>query len=298
MHSIRLWWAASRPFSFTASVIPVMVGTLLASEISYNWWKALLALFGAVAIHAGTNLVNDYYDHVKGADNPESLGPAGFIQQGTVTPRSVLAAGIVCFAAGAATGLVLCATSDWQLIWLGMASVLAGFLYTGAPVHLAYIGLGELTVFVFMGPVIVVGAYFVQVESWDWEPLVASLPIGFLVTAILQANNIRDIENDRQAGKRTVATIVGRTWANREMYALLAGAYVTLVVAAAVGAMPWWGLTALATAPLALPIVKIVAAGGNPKKLNFALFQTAQLHMRFGAVLAAGLALGRIVDRL
>jgi 1,4-dihydroxy-2-naphthoate octaprenyltransferase len=298
MKSIRLWWAASRPFSFTASVIPVMVGTLLASEISYSWWKALLALFGAVAIHAGTNLVNDYYDHVKGADSPTSLGPAGFIQQGTVTPRSVLIAGIVCFVAGATVGLILCAASDWQLIWLGIASVLAGFLYTGAPVHLAYIGLGELTVFVFMGPVIVVGAYFVQVESWDWEPLVASLPIAFLVTAILQANNIRDIENDRQAGKRTVATIVGRSWANREMFALLAGAYVTLVLAAAVGAMPWWGLTALATAPLTVPIVKIVAAGGNPRKLNFALFQTAQLHMRFGALLAAGLAFGRVVARM
>jgi 1,4-dihydroxy-2-naphthoate octaprenyltransferase len=197
--------------------------------------------------------------------------------------------------AGAAIGLVLCAVTSWELVWLGLASVLAGFLYTGAPVHLAYIALGELTVFIFMGPVIVLGAYFVQVESWDWEPIVASLPVAFLVTAILQANNLRDIENDRATGKRTMATLIGRHWANIEMYALLAAAFVSLVVAAAVGAMPWWGLVALATLPLAVPIVKIVRAGGNPRKLNFALLRTAMLHMQFGAVLAAGLAVNWIV---
>lgn len=295
MDSIRLWFAAARPFSFTASVIPVFVGTLLAAEDAFSWWKALLALIGAVAIHAGTNLVNDYYDHVKGADNPESLGPAGFIQRGLVVPRSVLLAGMVCFAVGAGLGLVLCATTSWELLWLGLASVLAGFLYTGAPVHLAYIGLGEITVFVFMGPVIVLGAWFVQTETWSWDPVVASLPIGFLVTAILHANNLRDIDSDRKTGKRTVATFIGRTWANREMYVLLAGAYVTLVIAAGVGALPWPGLIALATLPLVRPIVAIVRAGGNPKKLNFALVRTAGLHMQFGALLAAGLGIDWLV---
>lgn len=298
MDSIRFWWAASRPFSFTASVIPVLVGTLLAAEHHFSWWRALLALLGAVAIHAGTNLVNDYYDYKKGADGPDSLGPAGLIQQGRVAPRSVLIAGILAFAAGGGIGLALCATGNWELLWLGIASVLAGFLYTGAPVHLAYIGLGEITVFLFMGPVIVLGAYFVQVERWDWEPLVASLPIGFLVTAILQANNLRDIESDRKTGKRTIATLIGRRWANREMYLLLAGAYVSLVVAAAVGAMPWPGLVALATAPLAIPIAKVVSAGGNPRRLNLALFKTAQLHMRFGALLAAGLGIALALDGL
>jgi hypothetical protein len=160
MHSIRLWWAASRPFSFTASVIPVMVGTLLASEISYSWWKALLALFGAVAIHAGTNLVNDYYDHVKGADNPESLGPAGFIQQGTVTPRSVLVAGIVCFAAGAATGLVLCATRLAAHL-AGHGERAGGFLHRRAGTWPIGLRTDRLH---FMGPVIVVGG--TVAESW------------------------------------------------------------------------------------------------------------------------------------
>ena len=149
-----------------------------------------------------------------------------------------------------------------------------------------------------MGLIMVVGAYFVQVERWDWEPWVAALPIAFLVTAILQANNLRDIESDTRNKKRTIATLVGRKWANREMYVLLGGAFVSLVVAVAVGALPWVALVALVTVPMARPIVKVIRAGGSPKKLNFALFGTIMLHMRFGAVLAAALALNWAIESM
>ena len=294
MPTLKTWFAASRPFSFTAAAVPAIVGTLLASADAFRWWRALLVLLGSVLFLAGTNFVNDYYDHTKGADGPESLGMAGFIQRGILRPKQVLTAGFFCFAAGAVIGLVLCATGSWQILWIGVASALAGFLYTGWPIHLAYIGLGEVTVFFFMGPVIVVGAYFVQTESWDWQPFVASLPIAFLVTAILHANNLRDIDLDKQHGKRTVATLIGRERANIEMYILLGCTYLTLVIAAVVGAMPWAGLLALATLPLVRPIVDVVRAGGNPKKLNLALFRTAQLHMKFGAMLAVGLGLNWI----
>ncbi len=296
MASARTWFLASRPFSFTAAVVPVVVGTLLAAEDVFSWWKALLAIAGSVLFLAGTNFTNDYYDDRKGADGPESLGMAGFIQRGLLQPKQVLTAGVLCFATGAAIGLVLCATTSWELMWIGVASLLAGFLYTGAPVHLAYLGLGEATVFIFMGPVMVLGAYFVQTEVWAWDPVIASLPIAFLVTGILHANNLRDIETDRETGKRTIATLVGREWANREMYLLLAATYVSLVAAAIVGALPWLALIALATIPLVRPIVQVVRAGGNPKKLNLALFRTARLHMQFGAVLALGLVMNWIVQ--
>jgi 1,4-dihydroxy-2-naphthoate polyprenyltransferase len=294
MEKLKLWFAASRPVSFTAAVVPVVVGSLLAAEYSFSWWKAVLAVVGSVLILAGTNFVNDYYDHVKGADNAQSLGRPGFIQRGLVQPKEMLIAGILCFAGGAGLGLILCAVTSWELLWLGLASVLVGFLYTGAPVHLAYIGLGELTVFVFMGPVMVLGAWFVQVETWDWDPVIASIPIAFLVTGILHANNLRDIEGDRETGKRTVATLIGRKWANREMFGLLAGAYVSLGIAVAVGSLPLAALIAFATLPLVPRIVKVITGGGNPRKLNFALMHTAMLHMRFGAVLAAGLAVNWI----
>lgn len=284
--------------SFTAAIVPALVGSLLAADETFSWWKALLAIAGCVFFLAGTNFVNDFYDDRKGADGPDALGMPGSIQRGILSPKAVLLAGFACFAAGGAIGIVLCFASGWELLAIGVASALAGFLYTGWPLHLAYVGLGEIVVFFFMGPIIVMGASFVQVEAFTWEAFVASLPIAFLVAAILHANNLRDIEHDRKANKRTVATVIGRKWANREMYLLLALTYVTLVVAWAVGAIPWPALVALASIPLVRPIIAVVRAGGNPKKLNLALYKTAQLHMRFGALMAAGLGLNWLIESL
>ena len=134
----------------------------------------MLALLGSVAIHAGTNLVNDYFDHVKGTDNEESLGQSGVIQRGLLSARAVLTGGIVAFAIGAAIGLVITAHDGWPVLALGVASVAAGYFYTASPFSLAYRGLGEAVVFVFMGPVIVLGSYYVQTQAWAWEPFVAS----------------------------------------------------------------------------------------------------------------------------
>ncbi len=279
-------------------MVPALVGSLLNADETFSIWKAALAILGSVFFLAGTNFVNDYFDDRKGADGEGSLGMAGFIQRGLLTPKAVLTAGFVCFGAGAVIGIVLCLASGWELFFIGLASGLAGFLYTGWPLHLAYIGLGEVVVFFFMGPIIVMGASFVQVEQFTWEAFVASLPIAFLVTAILHANNLRDIEVDRKAGKRTIATVIGRERANKEMYVLLTATYVSLVVAWAVGALPWPALVALGTIPFVRPIVKVVRAGGNPKKLNMALFHTAQLHMRFGALMAVGLGLNWLIKSI
>lgn len=296
MPAPRTWLIAARPVSFTAAAVPALVGTLLAAPESFTWWTALLAMLGSVLFLAGTNFVNDYYDHRKGTDGPGSLAPPGAIRQGLLTPRQVLAAGIACFAAGAATGLVLCWAVSWQLLWVGAASLLAGFLYTGWPLHLAYRALGELVVFVFMGPVIVMGAAFVQAERWSRDAFIASLPIGFLVAAILHANNLRDLEQDRAAGKRTLSTILGRRWAERELWLLIAAAFAALAGAIAAGALPWPSLVAFAALPGIRPMVRTVRAvnaGANPRRLNFVLRDAALLHLRFGLLLALGLAVDR-----
>jgi 1,4-dihydroxy-2-naphthoate octaprenyltransferase len=154
---LRLWYRATRPVSLSASAVPVVVGTLVAAGESFSLVRFALALFGAVAIQAGTNLVNDYYDHVKGVDADQTAGPPGLIQRGVLAPRTALRMGITWFVLGSAAGLVLVALTGPALLVLGLASVAAGFFYTAAPVSLAYLGLGELTVFVFMGPVIVTG---------------------------------------------------------------------------------------------------------------------------------------------
>lgn len=294
MPSPRTWFAASRPVSFTAAAVPALVGTLLAAPERFTWWTALLAIAGSILFLAGTNFVNDYYDHRKGTDGPGSLGPPGAIQQGWLTPRQVLTAGIVCFAAGVAAGLVLCAAVSWQLLWVGVAALLAGFLYTGWPLHLAYRALGEAVVFVFMGPVIVMGAAFVQLERWTREAFAASLPVGLLAAAILQANNLRDLDHDRATGKRTLATLLGRRGAEAELWLLLGGAYLALAAAVVAGALPWPTLAAFATLPLLRPIartIRAVNAGASPRRLNLVLRDTALLHLRFGLLLVLGLGL-------
>lgn len=291
MQNIRTWLVALRPISFTASVIPVLVGTAIAGEDEFHPLLFVLALLGSIAIHAGTNLVNDYFDHTKGTDNEDSLGQSGVIQRGLLSARSVLLGGLVAFAIGAAIGLAITAQVGWPVLALGLASVAAGYFYTASPFSLAYRGLGEVVVFVFMGPAIVMGAYYVQVEGWSWEALVASLPIGLLVAAILHANNVRDIENDRKHRKWTLAALAGRPLADYEYVALMLGGYGVVIAMTIAGAAPWPVLITLITLPLALRIVRFEARQTSPRALNIVLAQTAGLHMIFGALLAFGFAL-------
>src|SRR5579885_1351040 len=250
---LKLWFGATRPFSFTASIVPVVVGTLVAAPKAFNPFYFILALLGSVLIHAGTNLVNDYYDHVKGVDGPDSLGPRNAIRRGLISPGEVLRLGIACFVLGSLCGLAL------------------------------------------VGPVMVLGAYYVQTAHWSWDPFIVSLPIAFLVTAILHANNLRDIDDDRRHGKRTLATIIGRRPANWAHYLLIGATYASLIVMVATRVAPWPVLLTLLTAPAALQAVRLTARTKEPRRLNYVLFRTAQLHMRFGALLAAGLAAGLVV---
>ncbi len=286
----RIWLTALRPISFTASIIPVLVGTAIAAQDEFHPLLFVLALMGSVAIHAGTNLVNDYFDHVKGTDSAESLGPSGVIQRGVLSARAVLAGGIVAFALGAAVGLVITAMTGWPVLALGIASVLAGYFYTASPFSLAYRGLGEVVVFVFMGPVIVVGAYYVQTQGWAWEPIVASVPVGLLVAAILHANNIRDIEGDRRNHKWTLAALAGRPIADYEYVALMLGGYAVIVAMTIAGAAPWPVLVTLLSLPLAIRLVRFERMQQEPRGLNVVLAQTAGMHMLFGALLAFGFA--------
>jgi len=210
-------------------------------------------------------------------------------------PDAVFIGGIVSFVIGIALGIVLVYFCGWPILWLGLIGVLGSYFYTAAPLSLAYRGLGDFMVFALMGPGYVLGAYYVQTAHWSWDPFVVSLPIAFLVTAILHANNLRDIDDDRRHGKRTLATIIGRRPANWEYYLLIGAAYASLIVMVATRVAPWPVLISLLTLPAALQAVRFTARTHEPRKLNYVLFRTAQLHMRFGALLAAGLVAGLVV---
>jgi 1,4-dihydroxy-2-naphthoate octaprenyltransferase len=296
---VMIWCHATRPFSFTASVTPVLLGTAIAAfDGKFDLALFALTLAGSVAIHAGTNMFNDYFDDRKGADTKDSLGPSGAIQQGLLTPRQVRAGATVLFAAGSLIGLYLTYISGPFILVLGVLSLAAAFFYTAGPAALAYIGLGEATAFLFMGPVMVLGTYYVQAHIADMRVVLLALPIAFLVAAILNANNLRDIEADRALGKRTLVTLIGRSWGNRGYYILLAGAYMSVFTLILLGLAPFWLLLTFLTLPLAVSNAQRAGANAEPRALNQVIRRTANLHARFGQMMVIGFVLSMAVQRL
>jgi 1,4-dihydroxy-2-naphthoate octaprenyltransferase len=294
-----VWYRAIRPFSFTASVIPVTVGGACALAVSgFSPVAFLLCLGGAVALQAGTNLVNDYYDHRLGADHSGSLGPSRVIQEGWLSPRTVLLGGLAFFILGGLAGFALVGLAGWPILVLGLIGVPLAYGYTAPPLKLAYRGLGELNVFMLMGPLMVLGGFLVHRATGVSVALTASVPIGCLVAAILHANNLRDLDDDRQLGKQTLATIVGPRWAKVELAALLGGAYASLLAGVALRVLPRPALLAFLSLPVAVQIAKTVGQATSPRELAPSVRQSAKLHAQFGAMLTLGLLLAAAWRRL
>jgi 1,4-dihydroxy-2-naphthoate octaprenyltransferase len=283
---------AARPRTLPAAVAPVLVGTALAAtEGTFRWLSFVAAMLGAVFIQIGTNLSNDYSDARRGADTEDRLGPVRVTAGGLVPPRQVLVATYVAFGLAVLAGAYLIATAGWELLLIGVASILAGVLYTGGPRPYGYEGLGEVFVFLFFGVVAVSGSYFAQVERLTWEAFVLAVPVGLLASAILVVNNVRDLETDRRAGKRTLAVRLGRERA-RTLYAVMI--YAAFVCAP----LPWvlgsdelsaWLLLPLIAVPLAAPVVRVVRTRTDGPSLNGALGRTGLLQLVFCALLSAGI---------
>jgi 1,4-dihydroxy-2-naphthoate octaprenyltransferase len=295
----RIWLQAVRVFSFTASAIPILIGSALALvDRRFEPLLFLVMLAASITCHAGANLANDYFDHIKGIDTPESLGPSKVIQQSLLTPAEVRRGMIVAFAIATVLGLIVVAAAGWPILVLALASLAAAYFYTGGPRPLGYIALGEITVLIFMGPVMIGGAYYVLAERLTWEVILASFPIGLLVAAILHANNIRDIELDRRAGKVTLATLLGRRKANVEYLGLVAGAFVATGIVIAANPRLWPVALVVLTVPTALRLIQLVFSAAEGRALNVALRKTAGLHLRFGSLMTLGLLIRATIDRL
>jgi 1,4-dihydroxy-2-naphthoate octaprenyltransferase len=293
---LSIWIEATRPYSFTASVTPVLIGSVLAvSDGPFSFARFLLALIGSLFIHIGTNLINDYYDHLSGVDTLESMSGSQIIQRGLLTPGEVYWGGIVTFGIGGVFGLILVGLCGWPILALGVASVLAGYFYTANPLPLAYKALGEATVFIFMGPVIVVGAYYVQRETFALTPFLISLPVGCLVASILHANNIRDLNFDIEHGKHTLATMIGRQAANWELAGLVYGAYVITAVLILLGYAPWTIALTFLTLRHGIPAVRIAFEKDTVKELNESLMCTVKAHLEYGVLLIVGILLHQLM---
>ena len=286
----RIWLMAARVRTLPAAVAPVLVGTALAAhEGRFRPLAFVAALLGALFIQVGTNLSNDYSDARRGADTEDRLGPVRVTAGGLVPPSQVLLATYVSFGLAVACGAYLVAVAGWELIAVGAASILAGVLYTGGPRPYGYEGLGEVFVFAFFGLVAVSGSYYVQAEQVTWEAFVLAVPVGLLASSILVVNNVRDLETDRRAGKRTLAVRLGRERA-RTLYGLMVyGAFVTAPVPWVAGSLSAWLLLPLVLLPLAVTLVRIVRRHADGPTLNQALARTGMLQLAFCVLLSAGL---------
>jgi 1,4-dihydroxy-2-naphthoate polyprenyltransferase len=291
---VRIWLMAARPRTLPAAASPVFVGTALAGFFGvFHPLRFVAALVGAIFIQIGTNLSNDYSDARRGADTEDRLGPVRVTAGGLVPPRQVLVATYVTFGVAVLAGIYLIVVAGWQLLLVGAASILAGVAYTGGPRPYGYEGLGEVFVFLFFGIVAVAGSFFVQVEHLDWEAFALAVPVGLLASAILVVNNVRDIDTDRRAGKRTLAVRLGRARTRSLFAAMVYVAYPLALVTWVFGpTRPWVALPWL-TLPLAAGVVRVVRNRTDGASLNGALAQTGMLQLAFCVVLSIGLLLSR-----
>jgi 1,4-dihydroxy-2-naphthoate polyprenyltransferase len=289
MSAVRIWVMAARVRTLPASVAPVLVGTALGiHEGTFRVGAFLAALLGAIFIQVGTNLSNDYSDARRGADAEDRLGPVRVTAGGLLPPRRVLLATWLTFGLAVVCGAYLVAVAGPGLIAVGAASILAGILYTGGPRPYGYEGLGEVFVFLFFGIVAVTGSYYVQVEGLEWEAFALAVPVGLLAAAILVVNNVRDIDSDRRAGKRTLAVRLGRERTRRLYAGMVALAFVSAPVTWVAGELSGWVMLTWLAIPLCIGPLRAVATRSDGPSLNAALAQTGVLQLAFCLLLSIG----------
>ena len=284
------WWAGARPRTLPVSVVPVLVGTGVASATSsVVWWRAALALIVSLALQVGVNYANDYSDGIRGTD-ANRVGPLRLTASGTFPPRAVFTAAMAAFAVAGVAGFILAASASWWLLLVGVACVAAAWFYTGGSTPYGYRALGDASVFVFFGLVAVVGTAFVASAhpSITWLAVACAVPCGLLAVAVLVANNLRDIPRDAQTNKHTLAVLLGdrRT---RLMYAgcAIIPFVLTLVL---ITDRPWTAVALLAAPLAAVPTLQVLR-GASGRDLIPVLGATGRLQLGFGILLAIGLAL-------
>ncbi len=301
-YSISLWARAVRTFSFTASITPVLLGTALALYMDkvFNVWLMLAAVFGGLILHAGTNLISDYFDYVKGVDREETFGGSRILVERQMKPKHMLWGGFIAFTLATAIGVFLLIVRGWPIVAFGVIGILGGYFYTAGPVGYKYKALGEFLVFALMGPLMVWGGYFVQTGELSLMPLWVSLPVGFLVAAILFANNLRDIEDDKSSGFSTQAGMMGHK-AGRLVYGgMLFSAYAILAALVILKQAPLFAAIVVLTIPAALKVNKVIMQSLNQERKCWAMVDvmTAQLHFQFGLLFTISYVLGHFFPQV
>jgi len=292
------WYEILRPFSFTASIVPVAAGGAVAwANGHFVLWLFLLTLVGGVGLQAGTNIINEIYDVRQGIDKITSPRASHALLKGALTERDAFVLAGSAFGAVLLVGVVLLSIRGWPMLLLGLTGLVAGYSYTGPPFQYKFHALGVPLVFFLMGPLMVIGTYYAITGGYDSAALFASIPIGFLVAAILHANEWRDISEDARGGIRTLSAQIGSSQAHYLYVALVTGSYLAIGIAAMGHFLPVSTLLVLLSMPIYVSALRAseLGATGQVRALSMIDLKTARLHMYFGFLLVAGLVLSRYV---
>lgn len=285
---MKNWILAARPKTLPAASAPVIIGTAMAYEAGgFHLISSLVALIGALLIQIGTNLANDYFDFKKGTDQPDRLGPTRVTQSGLIKPETVKKAMILIFCLALLSGIYLVARGGVPILIIGLLSILFGVLYTGGPMPIGYIGMGDIFVLIFFGPVAVGGTYYVQTLDINWMVIIAGLAPGLFSTAILTVNNLRDIDSDRKAGKKTLAIRFGKTFTKIEYLFTIISAILIPTLLYIFFEKHIYSLLSLIVIILALPSIKKVFTTEG-KILNDVLASTGLLLLIYSILFSIG----------
>ncbi|GAC1389650.1 MAG: 1,4-dihydroxy-2-naphthoate polyprenyltransferase [Ktedonobacteraceae bacterium] len=285
-----------RPFTLTAAMSPVFVGTAIAAyNGTFHLVTFLMTLFSCLFLQIGTNYFNEYFDYRYGLDHAESLGAMTVIFRNEMTARQVLGGGILCFVLAALLGLILVYLVGPVILLFGLAAMAIAYFYSAEPFKFASRGLGDVMVYIAMGFLMTWGSYYVQIPHWSWSAFAASVPVGFIVVAILNMNNTRDYQDDVAVNKRTLPVRFGQKFGQRFHAFLLIGSYVAVTIFALTRVLPLFCLAVWLTFPLAFNNVRSVLQATDRQAFVVGIKKTAQLHLVFGVVLSLAIVLAIFV---
>ncbi|MEF7564417.1 MULTISPECIES: 1,4-dihydroxy-2-naphthoate polyprenyltransferase [Bacillus] len=292
----RVWWQLTRPHTLTAAFVPVLLGTALAidtTDISFSLFLAMLV--ASLLIQAATNMFNEYFDFKRGLDTAESIGIGGAIVREGIKPKTVIQLAFALYFIALLLGVYICMNSSWWLAAVGLVCMAAGYLYTGGPFPIAYTPFGEIVAGFFMGMMIILISFFIQTGTVTTLSVMISVPIFILVGLILMANNIRDLDGDKEFGRKTLAILLGRDKAIYFLGIMFTISYIWIFVMIAAGYIsPWLAIVALSI-PKAVKATKGFIGKTKPAQMMPAMVATAQTNTIFGFLLSVGLFLGYLL---
>ncbi|HRT67347.1 MAG TPA: 1,4-dihydroxy-2-naphthoate octaprenyltransferase [Bacteroidota bacterium] len=297
---LKLWIQAARPFSLPASIIPMLVGGAYAYYLfrgNAHWWLFPLIFIAGVMYHAATNIVSDYFDYIHGVDREDTYGGSRVLVDKLLQPKELLYGGYIIFGIGTLIGLFLVTRVGYPLLIIGLFGLLGGIFYTAKPVAYKYKGWGDFAVFLFFGILMVLGTFYTLTESFNWNVIIISIPVGLLISSILNANNIRDIKLDKVADIDTTAHKLGYQASKNEYICLVSGAFISIIIFIILGILEPYALLVFLVLPQAFKNMKDISVGNIDKPEQIAIMdvRSAQLHMKFGLLLTAGIIISALL---